>query len=174
MKLEVKSSEHLLLLLAEQLSGNWTGNGTVQFPTIDTFSYRESLSFVWDEERLLLFYQQLTRLLPRDEPSHAESGYLLIGPEGIVQWINVQASGRCEVLDCNDGLQDLGNNEIEIIFQSSAIINDPRMISSRRRLCFDIDGTYLKYQQDMRTTAHDVLSNHLVAELTRSGEANKV
>ncbi len=171
MKLEVQSSEHLLLLLAEQLNGNWTGNGTVQFPTIDAFSYQESLSFVWDEERLLLFYQQLTRLLPRDEPSHAESGYLLIGPEGIVQWINVQASGRCEVLDCNDGLQDLGNNEIEIIFQSSAIINDPRMISSRRRLCFDIDGIYLKYQQDMSTTAHDVLSNHLVAELTKSGEA---
>ncbi len=36
MKLEVKSSEHLLLLLAEQLSGNWKGNGKIQFPTIDT------------------------------------------------------------------------------------------------------------------------------------------
>ncbi len=44
-----QSSEHLLLLLAEQLSGNWAGNGTVQFSTIDTFSYRESLSFVLKE-----------------------------------------------------------------------------------------------------------------------------
>ena len=91
----------------------------------------------------------------------------------MVQWINIQSSGRCEILDCNGGLQDLGNGEIEIIFKSSAIINDPRMIGSRRRLCFDIDGTYLKYQQDMRTTAYDVLSNHLVAELTRSGTAKK-
>jgi len=171
MELEVKSPEHLLLLLAEQLTGHWRGNGVVQFPTIDTFSYRESLNFFWDKERLLLCYQQSTYLLPRDEPSHAESGYLLIGPEGMVQWINVQSSGRCEALDCNGGLQDLGNGEIEIAFQSSAIINDPRMIGSRRRLRFDIDGTYLKYQQDMRTTAHDVLSNHLVAELTKSGAA---
>lgn len=170
MTLEVKSSEHLLLLLADQFVGNWKGNGTVQFPTIDTFPYQESLRFVWDEERLLLFYQQLTRLQPRDEPSHAESGYLLIGPEDIVQWINVQSAGRCEVLDCNDGLQDLGNGEIEIIFESSVIINDPRMISSRRRLRFDVEGTHLKYQQDMRTTTHDVLSNHLVAELTKSEE----
>jgi hypothetical protein len=170
MKLEVKSTEHLLLLLAEQLVGNWNGNGTVQFPTMDTFSYQESLGFTWDEERLLLIYQQLTRIKPRDEPSHAESGYLLIGPENIVQWISVQSAGRCEVLDCNNGLQDSGEDEIEIIFESSAIINDPRMISSRRRLRFDIDGTYLKYQQDMRTTAHDVLSNHLVAKLTRSRE----
>ncbi len=171
MKLEVKSSEHLLLLLAEQLVGNWKGNGTVQFPTMDTFSYQESLGFIWDEERLILFYQQLTRIQPRDEPSHAESGYLLIGPENIVQWISVQSAGRCEVLDCNNGLQDFGDGEIEIIFESSAIINDPRMISSRRRLRFDVDGTYLKYQQDMRTTAHDVLSNHLIAKLTKSGEA---
>ncbi len=171
MTLAVKSSEHLLLLLAEQLVGNWKGDGTVQFPTMDTFSYQESLGFVWDEERLILSYQQLTRIQPRDEPSHAESGYLLIGPENIVQWISVQSSGRCEVLDCNNGLQDLGNGEIEIIFESNAIINDPRMISSRRRLRFDIDGTYLKYQQDMRTTAHDVLSNHLVAKLTKSGQA---
>jgi hypothetical protein len=171
MKLEVKSSEHLLLLLAEQLIGNWKGNGTVQFPTMDTFSYQESLGFIWDEERLILFYQQLTRIQPRDEPSHAESGYLLIGPENIVQWISVQSAGRCEVLDCNNGLQDFGDGEIEIIFESSAIINDPRMISSRRRLRFDVDGTYLKYQQDMRTTAHDVLSNHLIAKLTKSGEA---
>ncbi len=171
MKLEVKSSEHLLLLLAEQLIGNWKGNGTVQFPTMDTFSYQESLGFIWDEERLILFYQQLTRIQPRDEPSHAESGYLLIGPENIVQWISVQSAGRCEVLDCNNGLQDFGDGEIEIIFESSAIINDPRMISSRRRLRFDVDGTYLKYQQDMRTTAHDILSNHLIAKLTKSGEA---
>ncbi|MCK5363381.1 MAG: FABP family protein [Gammaproteobacteria bacterium] len=171
MKLEVKSSEHLLLLLAEQLVGNWKGNGTVQFPTMDTFSYQESLGFIWDEERLTLFYQQLTRIQPRDEPSHAESGYLLIGPENIVQWISVQSAGRCEVLDCNNGLQDFGDGEIEIIFESSAIINDPRMISSRRRLRFDVDGTYLKYQQDMRTTAHGVLSNHLIAKLTKSGEA---
>ncbi|MDA9982957.1 FABP family protein [Gammaproteobacteria bacterium] len=172
MKLEVKSSEHLLLLLADQITGNWKGDGTLQYLTIDTFPYQESLSFVWDQERLLLFYQQLTRLRPRDEPSHAESGYLLIGPEGVVQWINVQSAGRCEVLDCNNGLQDLGNGEIEIVFESSAIINDPRMISSRRRLCFDVEGTYIKYQQDMRTTSHDVLSNHLIAKLTKSGEAN--
>ncbi len=171
MTLAVKSSEHLLLLLAEQLVGNWKGDGTVQFPTMDTFSYQESLGFVWDEERLILSYQQLTRIQPRDEPSHAESGYLLIGPENIVQWISVQSSGRCEVLDCNNGLQGLGDGEIEIIFESSAIINDPRMISSRRRLRFDIDGTYLKYQQDMRTTAHDVLSNHLIAKLIKSGKA---
>ncbi len=94
-------------------------------------------------------------------------GYLLIGPADIVQWINVQSAGRCEVLDCVDGFQDLGDEEIGISFQSSDIINDSRMISSQRKLRFDIDGTYLKYQQDMRTTAHDVLSNHLVAELTK-------
>lgn len=168
MNIEVKSPKHLLLMLAEQLNGNWSGSGTVQFPTMDTFCYRELLKFSWDEERRLLFYQQSTHLLPRDEPSHAESGYLLIGPSDVVQWTNVQSSGRCEVLNCVDGLQDLGNGEVAISFQSCIIVNDPRMISSQRRLYFDVEGTYLKYQQDMKTSANDFMSNHLVAKLTQS------
>jgi len=168
MMLEVKSSGHLLELLAQQLEGHWQGTGTVQFPTMDTLSYRESLSFVWDKERHLLSYHQSARLLARNEPSHAESGYLLIGPEEVLQWINTQSSGRCEVLECDDGLRDLRNDEIEIVFQSNVIVNDPRMIRSQRRLCFDIDGTYLKYQQGMRTTTHDEFSNHLSARLERN------
>jgi len=171
MTINVKSPEHLLTMLAEQLDGTWNGHGTVQFPTMDTFEYSELLQFCWDEKRHLLFYQQSTRLLPRDESSHAESGYLLIGPGNNLQWTNVQSSGRCEVLECESGLQDIGDGEVEISFLSSAIINDSRMISSRRRLCFDIDNTYLKYQQDMRTTTNDIMSNHLAAKLTKSEPA---
>ncbi len=167
MRLEVNSLEHLLELLAEQLEGQWQGHGTVQFPTMDTFSYRESLNFTWDNERRLLSYHQLTRLLPQNDSSHAESGYLLIGPEEVLQWVNVQSSGRSEVLDCNDGLQNIGNGEIEIVFQSKVITNDPRMVSSQRRLCFNVEGTYLKYQQGMRTTTHDDFCNHLSAKLER-------
>ncbi len=166
--IDVKSPAHLLLTLADQLVGSWSGTGTVEFPTMDTFSYRESLTFSWDEERHLLSYRQLAYLLPRDKPSHAESGYLLVGPTDIVQWINIQSAGRCEVLDSMDGLKDLGDEEIGISFQSTVIVNDNRMISSRRKLRFDIDGTYLKYRQDMKTTTHDVLCKHLTAELTRA------
>jgi len=167
MTIEVNSLEHLLELLTEQLEGRWQGSGTVQFPTMDTFAYQESLDFVWDKERHLLSYNQLTRLLPQNDPAHAEMGYLLIGPEGVLQWVNIQSSGRSEVLDCNDGLQDIGNGEIEIVFQSKVFTNDPKMVSSQRRLCFDIEGTYLKYQQGMRTTTHDDFCNHLDAKLER-------
>jgi hypothetical protein len=48
---------------------------------------------------------------------------------------------------------------------SKTIINDPRMVSSARRL--ELDGDTLRYEMEMQTIAVEGLTSHLRAELRR-------
>lgn len=47
--------------LVKILSGEWSGAGTGEYPTIEPFEYQESLRFTPDETRPLIHYEQKTR-----------------------------------------------------------------------------------------------------------------
>src|SRR5574342_181489 len=88
--------------LLRTLIGEWSGTGRGEFPTIEPFEYLETLWFAGDH-RPFLHYEEKTKRrnvgLTDYIPSHWESGFIrLLPPNGEVELVNTQGSGRLERL----------------------------------------------------------------------------
>lgn len=151
----------------ETLAGEWKGEGTATFPTIETVEYREHLRFEKSPLHARLFYEQRTWIESPEarngEPLHWESGFLEHRQEGLVQLINCQNNGRLEVLEGTASVE--GSAQI-LSLASSGIYNDDRMLSSRRRV--EVTTDRISYALWMMTTAVDQTTLHLEANLHRS------
>ena len=150
----------------ELLEGTWRGEGKGEYPTIDTFHYRETLTF---ERRsaLSLFYIQRTERFAAGQTgstmtSHWESGFIDVLETNELQLANVQSGGRGEVLT---GKIERTGRQIRLIFSSKSVANDERMVSTSRM--FEIEGDTLGYEMDMATTRVDELTRHVFATLKR-------
>ena len=148
-----------------KLQGSWKGRGTGKFPTIDSFEYEEHLEFEVNLAYPLIHYEQKTILLPNQEPSHWESGFIRVLDEGLIELANSQDSGRVEVLQGK--MIDLSEDECEIDLVSIALANDPRMVKTRR--VFKLTENTLEYEQSMATTTTDeaIILPHLYATLSK-------
>lgn len=157
------SATHALDLL----EGQWAGEGTGSFPTIDPFDYRETLIF---ERRNAesLFYTQRTDKRPRGQQafvtSHWESGFIRVLESNELELINSQSGGRAEVLI---GKIAADQPKLKLEFASKAITNDERIISTTRT--FEIENDMLTYDMQMWTTGVNKLSHHVAAKLRRTG-----
>jgi hypothetical protein len=86
------------------LLGTWSGEGEGRYPTIESFTYREEITF-GHVGKPFLFYRQSTVRIDTGVPSHAEVGYL----RGI-------GSGRVElVLAHPTGIAELSGGEITTV-----------------------------------------------------------
>jgi len=145
--------------------GEWSGTGRGEFPTIEPFEYLETLRFTADH-RPFVHYEQKTQRPNSTQsdyiPSHWESGFIRLLPDGQVELINAQGSGRLERL-----IGSLEQTEKRLILQlgSATFMNDPRMLETKRT--FILDGNTLHYTQDMGTTAVSEISHHVEATLKR-------
>ena len=152
----------------EQLSklhGSWSGTGKGKFPTIDSFEYQEHLHFEVNLAYPLIYYEQKTILLPTQEPSHWESGFIRVLDDSVIEISNSQDSGRVEVLRGKmSNLSDIG---YEMEFTSVALANDPRMVKSKR--VFKVTANTLEYSQSMatNTTEEPIMFPHLCSVLTK-------
>jgi len=155
-------NDHNILQL---LVGEWSGSGQGEFPTIEPFEYLETLRFSTDN-RPFVHYEQKTRRRNSPEadyrPSHWESGFIRLLPDGQVELVNVQGGGRLERL-----IGSLEQTETGLILRlgSAAFLNDSRMIETSRT--FTLDGDILRYTQDMGTTAVPSAAHHVEATLKR-------
>jgi len=87
--------------IIEQLKafeGSWKGNGKGNYPTIDAFEYEEILTFRFDMSYPLIAYEQKTLLIPQNESSHWETGFIMPLEDGSVELSNAQGGSRVEVL----------------------------------------------------------------------------
>ena len=166
--MDIISSEEVLARLA-LLQGVWEGQGKGQFPTIDSFEYKEHLEFEVDLSYPLIHYQQRTILIPTNEHSHWESGFIRVLDNGKIEISNSQDSGRVEVLQ---GTMTVGPDveleaQFEIEFSSIALANDPRLIQTKRIL--KLNKNKLTYDNYMITNTTDkpALLHHLSARLER-------
>jgi hypothetical protein len=147
------------------LIGEWSGLGRGEFPTIEPFEYLETLKFSADH-RPFVHYEQKTqrRNSPQADyiPSHWESGFIRLLPDGQVELINTQGSGRLERL-----IGSLEQTETGLILRlgSATFLNDARMIETKRT--FTLNGDNLHYTQDMGTTAVPSAAHHVEATLKR-------
>ena len=151
--------------LLHSLIGEWSGPGRGEFPTIEPFEYLDTISFAGDH-RPFLHYEQKTKRRNAGQteyiPSHWESGFLRLLPDGEVELINTQSSGRLERL--TGRLEEAGTGLI-LRLQSTDFLNDPRLVDTSRTIT--VDGDSMHYNQNMYTTAVPGPAHHVEAWLHR-------
>lgn len=148
------------------LVGEWSGTGRGEFPTIEPFEFLETLRFTSDN-RPFLHYEQKTKRRNSEQadyvPSHWESGFIRLLPDGQVQLTSAQNGGRLEVLTGPLEQTDAG---LILRLKSGAFLNDSRMIKDSRTIT--VEGDTLHYTQSMSTTAVPGLTSHVEATLKRT------
>lgn len=145
--------------LAAVLLGTWSGVGRGEYPTIEPFEYRESVSFT-HRGKPFLVYEQRTMHPVEDRPMHTESGYLRMPMAGTVEAVIAHPTGLAEV---SEGTFDGGILRL----RSMSVVATPtaKSVTSIERDLV-IDGDLLRY--DVRMAAVGVpLAHHLSAELQR-------
>jgi THAP4-like, heme-binding beta-barrel domain len=148
------------------LVGRFRGTGRVQFPTIATYDYRETLELVRDRSRPLIHYVQRAEQRHLGEsdwvPSHWESGFLRPIAERTVEMTSAQDGGRLEQMRLDVSVAD---GVLVLDGASIALVNDPRLVRTQRRI--ELHGDRLSYRVSMATTRVAELTHHLAAELER-------
>jgi len=149
----------------ELLEGSWQGEGHGSYPTIESFNYRERLTFTLRDE-FTLAYEQRTemRMQGSDEyvTSHWENGFITILENEALELVNAQSGGRGEVLT---GKIEVLDSMIRLHFVSKTMMNDARMVATARR--FELEGDQLRYEMEMSTTKVNHLAQHLSISLER-------
>lgn len=155
------SDQNILHLLV----GEWSGSGRGEFPTIEPFEYRETLRFSSDH-RPFVHYEQKTQRRNSAQadyvPSHWESGFVRLLPDGQIELVNVQGGGRLERLT---GSLEQTTTGLILRLGSATFLNDSRMLETKRMIT--LDGATLHYTQDMGTTAVPGPAHHVEATLKR-------
>ena len=150
--------------LLQALVGNWQGRGVGSFPTIEDFSYRETLSVEGGSEYdLLRFSQTSWRLTPEGETeSHSESGFIGVTDDGRIEIAVAEGLDRLELLSGHLTQREEG---ILIEVASTEVAHDERVLRSWRTLA--LQGEELTYTMGMATTQIPNGENHLTGALRR-------
>lgn len=141
------------------LIGTWRGEGSGEYPTIESFGYVEEISFTHVGKPWLL-YTQRTRHAVEDRPLHAETGYWRPVGDGRVEVVMAYPTGHAEIAS---GI--VQGSTVEVV--SETIIATPtakRVDQVNRRIV--VDGDVLRYELAMAAVGLP-LTPHLVATLHR-------
>ncbi len=158
---DLTRSRYVLALLA----GEWRGDGKGGYPTIDSFAYREEMTFELRNEDMLYYMQRTEKQMAGQMAwvsSHWESGFIRLLKGNVLELANVQSGGRGEVLVGR--LQKI-DDTFELDFKSISLFNDTLMVATTRT--FVLAGDHLRYEMMMHTTEVDKLLHHLQARLRR-------
>jgi hypothetical protein len=145
------------------LLGTWEGSGTGEYPTIDSFSYRESITFT-HVGKPFLAYTQRTRHPETGLPMHAESGYLRVPGPGSIEIVMAQPTGLTEIYA---GAVVGGDAPLVIDVRSTSIGSTPsaKEVTITERT-ISVTGDDLHYTFRMAAMGQP-LQHHLSATLQR-------
>lgn len=151
--------------IVSELVGTWSGEGEGQYPTIESFRYRETTEIVErDDHPALHFDQRAWKLTPGGEVvSHWETGLLRISSDGSAKFHDAQP-GRSETMA---GTWSREGNGWSISLTSTGYAGDDRLVGSNRQ--FRLRPDELEYEMQMETTATRRMALHLRARLHRTG-----
>jgi hypothetical protein len=144
--------------------GEWTGHGRGRYPTVESFEYRETVTFSAPPGKPFIAYQQKTwRSGDHPEsgtPLHTESGYLRPAGSGRVEMVLAQPTGLVEVLHgtVESGSIALRSTSVERTSTAKEVSTVERNLT--------VDGDMLRYELLMGAVGqpHQL---HLEASLDR-------
>lgn len=144
--------------LMEALAGTWEGKGRGEYPTIESFTYREQISLLPLTDKPILAYTQRTRS-PDGHPLHAEAGFYRFGESG-VELVIAQPTGIAET---HRGTV-IGSR---IEFEQTGLALTPTSVEVKEvRRVMAVDGDQMTYRLDMAAVGHPLIF-HLEATLER-------
>jgi hypothetical protein len=146
------------------LLGTWEGSGTGEYPTIDDFSYVESITFT-HVGKPFVAYTQRTRHPDTGLPMHAESGYLRVPMPGSIEIVMAQPTGLAEIYE---GAVVGGDGPLVIDARSTSIgsTSTAKEVTITERT-ISVTGDDLHYTFRMAAVGQP-LTHHLSATLHRS------
>lgn len=145
------------------LLGTWEGSGSGEYPTIDDFSYLESVTF-GHVGKPFIAYTQRTRHPESGLPMHAESGYWRVPAAGRLEIVMAQPTGLTEIYEGSitrrGDVLVLDGASISVGATSTA-----KEVTLTERT-FEIIGDELRYTFRMAAVGQR-LQHHLAATLHR-------
>ena len=146
------------------LLGTWDGEGTGEYPTIDDFSYVESITFA-HVGKPFIAYTQRTRHPETGAPMHAETGYLRVPRPGSIEIVMAQPTGLAEIYE---GAVVGGEAPLVIDVRSTSIgsTTSAKEVTITERT-ISIVGDALQYTFRMAAVGQP-LQHHLSASLHRT------
>lgn len=145
------------------LLGTWSGVGRGEYPTIDTFTYEETITFA-HVGKPFLSYAQRTRHAVDGRALHSESGFWRFPRPGRVEVVLAHPTGIVEVLEgtIEPGLISLRSTTV-------AETNTAKSVAATERLFMfptEAAPTSLSYRVAMAAVGLP-LTHHLSASLER-------
>lgn len=147
----------------EFLIGTWTGDGGGSYPTIESFRYREEVTFTHTGKPYLI-YTQSTWSFDEGVPMHSETGYWRL-KEG--RNVEVMLSHPFGVTEVSEGV--VSGVAIELASSSIGLTATAKEVTDIRRSILVARDT-LTYETRMAAVGHP-LEFHLAGELRRKVEA---
>lgn len=144
--------------------GTWSGPGRGEYPTIQSFTYLETVTFGHVGKPFLAYTQRTRSSAVPPLPLHAESGYWRFPAPGRVEIVLAHPTGVVEV---EEGTIDLSGGVVTIETASSTIAATAtaKDITALTR-SFVFDGDSLSYEVSMAAVGQP-LQHHLSASLRR-------
>lgn len=139
----------------------WRGSGVTEYPAIERTDYTEETTWSMNGKDPVIHFEQKT-WKEAGIPVFWESGFL-IDRDDKIEMISAQKSGRVEILA--GPLRQTSPDTYEILLESVHIINDQRVVGSRRH--FWLTPEKITYELDMKTHSHDSYAAHLKGTIRR-------
>ena len=147
------------------LLGTWQGPGEGAYPTIESFSYAETLT-LGHVGKPFVALQQATKDRGSGAPLHAESGYFRPQPGGGIELVLSQPSGIVEVLAGTVHETEAGV-EIDLSTEAVHLAPSAKMVRETRRR-YVAEGDTLTCDFWMAAMG-EPLTHHLHSVLHRQG-----
>ncbi len=143
------------------LLGTWVGEGSGEYPTIESFSYGEELHFWHVTGKPLLAHTQRTWILADGRPSHSEMGYWrpLVDGSG-VELVLSHPTGVAEIAE-----GPISGQVLDLETTSLGRTTTAKEVTTLRRR-YEVVGETLRYDVWMAAVGQPI-SHHLRGELRR-------
>jgi len=153
----------------KMLNGHWIGSGEGMYPTLDSFYYRDEITFNVSENEPVIHFEQKTWIADERNIKHWETGFFSIIGNDQLKIYSCHNNGRVEILKGKIDHPNENNGLLSISFKSESVYNEEnlKVMSGSERL-YTIGKSILEYKVLMTTNEVKDMKIHLISKLRRS------